>query len=223
MRATLPLRARSMLPWALDRLVPDAAARVALPSAAGHFAWRPEPRWRPPTRTSREGRDVSALSGSRDPCRVLPRREDRSGSPWLRHLPKEAPRPHSTMGPEGLMECQWIHPERRFHRVGPVTRRRRVSDVIATHLRRDSFATQRSLRRAATGGSSSCSPILPRSPAYVMVRPLAADTHARRRARLRATRAHPEGCCVEPKGEIPKNRVVWASRRPTRRCALGGS
>jgi len=66
-------------------------------------------------------------------------------------------------------------------------------------------------------------PILPRSPAYVMVRPLAADTHARRRARLRATRAHPEGCCVEPKGEIPKDRVVWASRRPTRRCALGGS
>jgi hypothetical protein len=38
------------------------------------------------------------------------------------------------------------------------TRRRAVADVIATHLRRDSFATQRSLRRAAAGGSSSFSP-----------------------------------------------------------------
>jgi len=56
MRATLPLRARSMLPWALDRLVPDAAARVAPPSVAGRFAWRSEPLRRPPTRTSREGR-----------------------------------------------------------------------------------------------------------------------------------------------------------------------
>lgn len=57
MRATLPLRARSMLPWALDRLVPDAAARVALPSvSAGRFTWRPEPLRCPSTRTSREGR-----------------------------------------------------------------------------------------------------------------------------------------------------------------------
>jgi hypothetical protein len=37
-------------------------------------------------------------------------------------------------------------------------RRRSVADVIATHLRRDSCATQRSLRRAAAGGSSSFSP-----------------------------------------------------------------
>jgi hypothetical protein len=57
MRATLPLRARSMLPWALDRLVPDAAARFALPSvSAGRFTWRPEPLRCPSTRTSREGR-----------------------------------------------------------------------------------------------------------------------------------------------------------------------
>jgi hypothetical protein len=56
MRATLPLRARSMLPWALDRLVPDAAARFALPSLAGRFTWRSEPLRCPWTRTSREGR-----------------------------------------------------------------------------------------------------------------------------------------------------------------------
>jgi hypothetical protein len=37
-------------------------------------------------------------------------------------------------------------------------RRRSVADVIATHLRRDSYATQRSLRRAAAGGSSSFPP-----------------------------------------------------------------
>jgi hypothetical protein len=67
-------------------------------------------------------------------------------------------RRHLGRTPSCLTECQWIRPERRSHRAGPDTRRRWVSDVIATHLRRDSFATQRSLRRAATGGSSSCSP-----------------------------------------------------------------
>jgi hypothetical protein len=33
--------------------------------------------------------------------------------------------------------------------------------------------------------------VLPRLPAYMMERPLAADTHARRRVHLRVTRAHP--------------------------------
>jgi len=36
-RGTLPSRDRSMLPWALDRLVPDAAARIALPSSRWTF------------------------------------------------------------------------------------------------------------------------------------------------------------------------------------------
>jgi hypothetical protein len=66
-------------------------------------------------------------------------------------------------------------------------------------------------------------PILPRSPAYLMVRRLAADAHTRRRGRLRATRAHPEGCCVVPSGEVPKDSIVGRAGGATRRWALGGS
>lgn len=51
--------------------------------------------------------------------------------------------------PKETVGCRWIRPERRLHRVGPSARRRTVADVIATHLRRDSCATQHSLRRAA--------------------------------------------------------------------------
>jgi hypothetical protein len=75
MRATLPLRARSMLPWALDRSRSDAAARFALPSLAGHLAWRPEPLRRPPTRTSREGRVFRPCLAPCDRPRCNPRRE----------------------------------------------------------------------------------------------------------------------------------------------------
>jgi hypothetical protein len=66
-------------------------------------------------------------------------------------------------------------------------------------------------------------PILPRSPAYLMERPLAADVHARRRARLRATRAHSEECCVVPRCSVPKDAVVGRAVCATRRWALGGS
>jgi hypothetical protein len=155
MRATLPLRARSMLPWALDRLVPDAAARFALPSvAAGRFAWRPEPLRRPPTRTSGEGRVFRPCLAPATRCHNRPRREIAAG----RRGSGNSRRSRLGRTPSCLTECQWIRPERKVHRVGPVTRRCWVADVIATHLRRDSFATQCSLRRAATGGSSSCSP-----------------------------------------------------------------
>jgi hypothetical protein len=67
-----------------------------------------------------------------------------SGTSRRRHLGRI---PHRA--PKETVGCQWIRPERRFHRVGPGARRRAVADVIATHLRRDSCATQRSLRRAA--------------------------------------------------------------------------
>lgn len=70
-------------------------------------------------------------------------------------LPKESPRPHPRRATKGMPVDL---PRREVHRVGPHTRRHSVSDVIATHLRRDSFATQRSLRRAAAGGSSSFPP-----------------------------------------------------------------
>jgi hypothetical protein len=54
-------------------------------------------------------------------------------------LPKESPRPHPRRATKGMPVDL---PRREVHRVGPHARRRSVSDVIATHLRRDSFATQ---------------------------------------------------------------------------------
>jgi len=155
-RATFPLRARSMLPWALDRLVSDAAARFAPPSRAGRFALRairfgvPDP--------NVEGRQgVSALSGSVRPTVGLPRGEDRVRSRWLRHLPKEAPRPHPTWAPKESVGCQWIRPERRLHRVGRApegARCRRNRDASPKRLVRDPVLAPKN----GTGGSSSCSP-----------------------------------------------------------------
>jgi hypothetical protein len=77
LRATLPLRARSMLPWALDRTRSDAAARFAPPSFAGRFAWRSEPLRRPSTRTSREGRVFRPCLAPGDALRCDPRRDGR--------------------------------------------------------------------------------------------------------------------------------------------------
>jgi hypothetical protein len=108
-------------------------------------------------------------------------------------------------------------PREEIHRVGPYTRRHAVSDVIATHLRRDSFATQRSLRRASGRWFELLPSVLPRLPAYMMERPLAADTHARRRVHLRATRGHPPlregGMLVEPVSRIPKDSSEERARR----------
>jgi hypothetical protein len=136
MRATLPRRARSMLPWALDRLVPMAAALLArCPARAGHFAWRPEPRWRPPTRTSREGRVFRPCLAPCDRRWAVPEGTIRARSRWLRRLPKEPPRPQprraSTWMPVDLPREE-VPPRRSPH---PKVR---VADVIATHLRRDS-------------------------------------------------------------------------------------
>jgi hypothetical protein len=98
---------------------------------------------------------VSALSGSLRSMVGPPRRENRR-SRGLRLLPKESPRPHSTV-PEGRWSASGSAPRGNPPRRSDA-RRRSVADVIATHLRRDSFATQRRLRRAAAGGSSSFSP-----------------------------------------------------------------
>jgi hypothetical protein len=50
-------------------------------------------------------------------------------------------------------------------------------------------------------------------PAYMMERPLAADTHARRRVHLRATRAHPRGMLRRTRPRRPEGRWRRASRR----------
>jgi hypothetical protein len=97
-------------------------------------------------------------------------------------------------------------PREEVHRVGPHTRRCPVSDVIAN------ASPKRLLRDPALAPKSGgrwfelLPSILPRLPAYMMERPLAADTHARRREHLRATRAHPSrGCCVELLSRVPKD------------------
>jgi len=85
----------------------------ATPSGDGTFRLAAQPLRRPPTRTSREGNGVSALSGSAR-RKVLP-----SPKGWLRSVAMAPAPPEgdasaaSTMGPEGLWGCQWIHPERR--------------------------------------------------------------------------------------------------------------
>src|SRR5204862_626119 len=55
--------------------------------------------------------------------------------------------------------------------------------------------------------------VLPRLPAYMMERPLAADTRARRREHLRATRAHPRGMLRRTPLPIPEGLERRASRR----------
>jgi hypothetical protein len=132
--------------------LPRASRRPAL---AGRFAWRPEPLRRPPTRTWGEGRVFRPCLAPCDRVRLSPKGRPQSiavgsGTTRRRHLGRTPQRASkwsaSGSAPRG-------DPPRRSD-----ARRRSVADVIATHLRRDSCATQRSLRRAAAGGSSSFSP-----------------------------------------------------------------
>jgi hypothetical protein len=154
-RGTLPSRDRSMLPWALDRLVSRRcrayrAAQLALdipPGGPNRFGV-PSP--------EREGK-----AGCFGPVWLLaigiehPRRDGRARSRWLRRVSRRSRLGRIPNGPR--RGCQWICPEERST-ASARTPEGVGSDVIATHLRRDSFATQRSLRRAAAGGSSSFPP-----------------------------------------------------------------
>jgi hypothetical protein len=212
-RATLPLRARSMLPWALDRLVPDAATRFASPSLVLDVSPCGPTASASPTRMSREGKMSRPCLAPCDRRCGLPRREDRVRSRWLRHLPKEAPRPHPYWAPKESVGCRWIRPEEVPPRRSGA-RRRAVANVIATHLRRDSCATQHSLRRAA--------PVV-RAPSphpSAVARVLDGKT-------ARRGRSHPEVCAParhsrtsrrmlrrNPAAGIPKDSDRWASRGP---------
>jgi hypothetical protein len=132
-RATLPSYDRSMLPWALDRPVSRRCRASRRPARAGRFAWRPEPLRRPRTRTWGKAGCfgpvwLHATDGGFSP-KGGPRR-----SRWLRRLPKEQPRPHSTvaLGTDGVP----VDPPRgEVHRVGPTpegvrlpTSSRRISE-----------------------------------------------------------------------------------------------
>jgi hypothetical protein len=110
------------------------------------------------------------------------------------------------------MECQWIRPEGRS--TASVRRPkafgcRRHRDASPKRLVRDPALAPKSGGRWFELLPS----VLPRLPAYMMERPLAADDHARRRGRLRATRAHPRGMLRRTQHRRPEGRQRWASRR----------
>lgn len=156
-RATFPLRARSMLPWALDRLVPDAATRFASPSLVLDVSPCGPTASASPTRMSREGKMSRPCLAPCDRRGGLPRREDCVRSRWLRHLPKEAPRPHPYWAPKESVGCRWIRPEE-----GPP---RRSGRPKVPGCQRDRDASPKRLMRdpalapkSGAGGSSSFSP-----------------------------------------------------------------
>jgi hypothetical protein len=207
MRATLPRRARSMLPWALDRLVPMAAALLArCPARAGHFAWRPEPRWRPPTRTSREGRVFRPCLAPCDRRWAVPEGTIRARSRWLRRLPKEPPRPQprraSTWMPVDLPREE-VPPRRSPH---PKVR---VADVIATHLRRDSS------RPGAR--SEERRPVV-----RARARHPSAVTRVRDAETARRTRSRPEACSSARHSRAPRRVLRRAPPQPSRRSVAWG-
>jgi hypothetical protein len=189
---------------------PDAAARIAPPSRAGRFAWRPEPLRRPPTRTSGEGRVFRPCLAPCDPGAAFPEGRTAQGhggsgisrKSCLGRIPQRASKwVASGSAPRGGPPRRSQHPKAWGFR--------RHRDASPKRLVRDPALAPKSGDR----WFELVLPILPRSPAYLMVRPLAADAHARRRARLRVTRAHPEGCCVEPRSENPDGLHHGASRR----------
>jgi hypothetical protein len=119
----------------------DAAALARCPAFAGHFAWRSDPLRRPSTRTSREGRVFRPCLAPATRTAAHPegwRERDRGGSGVSRRsrlgrIPPRAPKDWRNAGgtaPRGV-------PPRRAAPEGA------GADVIATHLRRDSFATRR--------------------------------------------------------------------------------
>jgi hypothetical protein len=162
-----------------------------------------------------------------DSCRTFPGGKTRE-SRWLRRPPKELPRPIprratawnlGESAPRGGSTASVPHPKARG------------SDVIATHLRRDSFATQCRLRRAA--------PVVraraphPSAVARVPDGETARRTRARPEAWSSARHSRPHAlrralrrgaCCVELRIG-PSRRTVDRERAGgiTRRCALGGS
>jgi hypothetical protein len=201
-RGTLPSRDRSMLPWALDRLVPDAAARIALPSSRWTFRLAARTASASPHPNVKGRQGVSALSGSLRSASSPPRRDDRARSRWLWRVSRRSRLGRIPDGPR--RGWQWIRPERR----STASVRTPEGVRFPTSSRRISEETRSRPSVAPKSGGrwfELLPSVLPRLPAYMMERPLAADTHARRRVHLRATRAHPEGCGVEPVSRTPKD------------------
>jgi hypothetical protein len=213
-RATLPSRDRSMLPWALDRLVSDAAARIAPPSSRWTFRLAARTALASPDPNVGGRQGVSALSGSMRPTSGCPRRDDRSRSRLAPAPPEGDTSAALHNGPRSGMPVD--PPREEVHRVGPTpegvrlpTSSRRISEETRT---RPSARSEE--RRPVVRAPS----LRPSAVARVHEeRPLAADTHTRRCARLRATRAHPrlrEGSVLRrTRHPSPEGLERWANRR----------
>jgi hypothetical protein len=206
MRATLPRRARSMLPWALDRLVPMLPRVSRRPALAGRFALRPEPLGRPPTRTWGEGRVFrpcpapcdrrrDAPEGTNCTIAVAPASPERAASAATTSgLDAVA----SGSSPRGGSTASVSAPEG--------AGRRRHRDASPKRLVRDPALAPKSGVR----WFELVLVILPRSPAYLMPRLLAAHAHARRRARLRATRAQPRRVLRRTPRACSRRSTAWS-------------
>jgi hypothetical protein len=219
-RATLPRRARSMLPWALDRRVPmlprSRAAQRSLDISPGGPIRFGVPR---PERRGKAG-----CFGPVWLLRPAPQRTPKGGARGIAVAPASpegAASAASHHGPRRTGGMPVELPREESHRVGPHPKAQ-----VPTSSRRISEETRSRPGAAPKSGVQWFElvlRILPRSPAYLMPRPLAAHAHTRRCERLRATRAHPEGCRVELPGVLPKERTVERAGGATRRWALGGS
>jgi hypothetical protein len=224
-RATLPSRDRSMLPWALDRLVfptlPRASRRPAL---AGRFAWRPEPLWRPPTRTWGEGRVFRPCLAPCDRHPEVPEGTTAvdcvgSGASRRRHLGRTPQRASkwnaSGSAPRGGSTASVRRPK--------AFGSRRHRDASPKRLVRDPALAPKSGGRWFELLPS----ILPRLPAY-MRRDRSPQTRTPGGvpicAPLACTLAFEKGaCCVEPATRVPKDSSDGRAGGTTRRWALGGS
>jgi len=173
----------------------------------GTFRLAVQPLRRPSTRTSREGNGVPALSGSVRSDRSLPRRVDCDLTRWLRHLPKETPRPHPNMGPEGLWDADGSNPERRFHRVGPSTRRCEVP----TSSRRISEET----RSRPSARSEERQPVVRARAPHPSAVARVHDGETARRGR-----SHPEVCASACHSRVPRRILRRTQSAGSRRTSL---
>jgi hypothetical protein len=193
----------------------DAAARFALPSSRWTFRLAARTASASPHPNVKERQGVSALSGSMRSAFGCPRRDDRARSRWLRRIsrrrPASAASPTGHEGDASESAPRGDPPRRSVHPKASGFRRHR--DASPKRLVRDPALAPKSGGRWFELLPS----VLPRLPAYMMERPLAADTHARRRVHLRATRGHPPlregGMLVEPVSRIPKDSSEERARR----------
>lgn len=223
---------RSMLPWALDRHVSDAAALSRRPDVS---VWTfrlavPNPLRRPRPEKSEEGKDsrpcLAPASGAhRRPeghrlagdgrfqpegwcapfLSFLPRREDRDRSRSAPILPEGSISAASHNGPRRYSGMPVDLPRKEIHRVVPRTRRRAASTnrvvVPEGTLSRPSARSEEQAPVVRVRLS-----FLPRSPAYMRERSLAAHSRSPEGdcSSAHRSRVASRGCCVEPIRRTPE-------------------